>query len=132
MLEVFLTYPTPEGSQTIPIDEERTTFGRGSEADHRFDESGELDRHCGVNRHVWWIDVRHQPFSLAAKRSIGERGRLVRGPAVDIGATGKSLLDRGLVASRNGVEQGIARRRACRRERQHQKCKQSNHNRLIA
>ena len=36
MLDAALTYSTPEGPQEIAIDRERTTFGRGTEADHRF------------------------------------------------------------------------------------------------
>ena len=40
MLEVFLTYPTPEGSREIAVEGEKISFGRGSEADYRFDDNG--------------------------------------------------------------------------------------------
>lgn len=40
MLEISLTYPTPEGSRSIEIEDERTSFGRGSEAMYRFDDNG--------------------------------------------------------------------------------------------
>ena len=59
MLEVGLTYPTPEGSQEIRIDAGRTTFGRGSEADQRFADEGLSRLHATVYRdgeRVWIVD----------------------------------------------------------------------------
>ena len=43
-MEIILTYPTPEGSREIVVEGERMSFGRGSEADYRFDDDG-LSRH---------------------------------------------------------------------------------------
>ena len=40
MIEVILTYPTPEGSQEIAIENERTSFGRGSDSDLHFPDDG--------------------------------------------------------------------------------------------
>lgn len=59
MLEVILTYPTPVGSQEIPIDRERTSFGRGSDATHRFDDNSLSRLHATVYRdgdRVWIVD----------------------------------------------------------------------------
>jgi pSer/pThr/pTyr-binding forkhead associated (FHA) protein len=59
MLEISLSYPTPEGSQTIAIEDERTSFGRGSEATHRFDDDGLSRLHATVYREgdrVWVVD----------------------------------------------------------------------------
>ncbi|HMQ04793.1 MAG TPA: FHA domain-containing protein [Pyrinomonadaceae bacterium] len=59
MLTILLTYPTPEGSQEIVIDSERTTFGRGSEATHRFSDDGLSRLHATVYRdgdRVWIVD----------------------------------------------------------------------------
>ena len=59
MLEVTLTYPTPEGSREIRIDGERTTFGRGSEAVHRFADDGLSRLHATIYRdgdRVWIVD----------------------------------------------------------------------------
>ena len=59
MLEVFLTYPTPEGSQEIALEGERISFGRGSEADFRFDDDGLSRLHSSVYRdgmRVWIVD----------------------------------------------------------------------------
>jgi pSer/pThr/pTyr-binding forkhead associated (FHA) protein len=59
MLDISLTYPTPEGSQTIAIEDERTSFGRGSEATHRFDDDGLSRLHSTVYREgdrVWVVD----------------------------------------------------------------------------
>ncbi len=59
MLEVSLTYPTPDGSQEIRIDGERLSFGRGSEADQRFADDGLSRLHATVYRdgnRVWIVD----------------------------------------------------------------------------
>lgn len=59
MLEISLTYPTPDGSETIEIENERTSFGRGSEATHRFDDDGLSRLHTTIYRdgdRVWVVD----------------------------------------------------------------------------
>ena len=59
MLEVILTYPTPSGSNEIRIDRERTSFGRGSDATHRFDDNSLSRLHATVYRdgdRVWIVD----------------------------------------------------------------------------
>ena len=59
MLEVVLTYPTPEGSQEIPVGEGKLTFGRGSDADRRFPDDGLSRLHATVYREgdrVWIVD----------------------------------------------------------------------------
>jgi pSer/pThr/pTyr-binding forkhead associated (FHA) protein len=59
MLEVSLTYPTPEGSQEIRIEDGRLTFGRGSEADQRFADDGLSRLHATIYRdgdRVWVVD----------------------------------------------------------------------------
>ena len=59
MTEVFLIYPTPEGSQEIKIDSGKISFGRGSEADQRFADDGLSRLHATVYREgvkVWIVD----------------------------------------------------------------------------
>ena len=59
MLEITLTYPTPEGSQTIALDGDRLSFGRGSEADYRFADDGLSRLHAVIYRdgdRVWVVD----------------------------------------------------------------------------
>lgn len=59
MKQFTLTYPTPEGSQTISIDGERISFGRGSEADHRFADDGLSRLHAVIYRdgeRIWIVD----------------------------------------------------------------------------
>src|SRR5689334_8493364 len=59
MLDVSLTYSTPEGQQQIDIERERTSFGRGSEVDHRFADDGLSRLHASVYREgdrVWVVD----------------------------------------------------------------------------
>ena len=59
MVKVSLTFPTPEGSQEIPLDGERLSLGRGSEAGYRFSDDGLSRLHatlyCDGNR-VWIVD----------------------------------------------------------------------------
>lgn len=59
MLEITLTFPTPEGSRELPIVGDKTTFGRGSEAEHRFPDDGLSRLHATVYRdgdRVWVVD----------------------------------------------------------------------------
>lgn len=59
MLEVTLTYPTPEGSREIKIEGEKTSFGRGSEADHRFADDGLSRLNSVIYREgdrIWIVD----------------------------------------------------------------------------
>jgi pSer/pThr/pTyr-binding forkhead associated (FHA) protein len=59
MLEVLLTVGTGEDSQTIVIDEYRTTFGRGSDAVHRFEDAGLSRLNSTIYRdgdNVWIVD----------------------------------------------------------------------------
>lgn len=59
MISVKLTFPTPEGSQEINVDRERTTFGRGSEAEFRFADDGLSRIHATIYRdgsRVWIVD----------------------------------------------------------------------------
>lgn len=59
MIEVILTFPTPEGSREIAIESERTTFGRGGDSDHKFDDTGLSRLHASIYRdgdRVWIVD----------------------------------------------------------------------------
>jgi len=59
MLDVRLTYPTPEGSQEIRIDDSKCSFGRGSETDYRFPDEGLSRLHATIYREgdkVWIVD----------------------------------------------------------------------------
>lgn len=59
MLEFSLIYPTPDGSREIQISGEKLSFGRGSEADHRFADDGLSRLHATIYRdgdRVWIVD----------------------------------------------------------------------------
>ncbi len=59
MLDVVITFPASEGSREIAVDQERTTFGRGSEAEYRFSDDGLSRLHATVYREgdrVWIVD----------------------------------------------------------------------------
>ena len=59
MLEVILTYPTDEGSREIALEDGKLSFGRGSEADYRFDDDGLSRLHATIHRegeNVWIAD----------------------------------------------------------------------------
>src|SRR5215213_1761607 len=59
MTEVFISYPTPEGSREITLDVDRISFGRGSDADLRFDDDGLSRLHATIHRDgekVWILD----------------------------------------------------------------------------
>ena len=59
MLDVRLTFPTPEGSKEIRIENAKTTFGRGSEAEYRFPDDGLSRLHATLyveGDRVWIVD----------------------------------------------------------------------------
>lgn len=59
MIEVVLTYPTPEGTEEIEITGDRFTFGRGSDVDFRFADQGLSRINSTIYReggHVWIVD----------------------------------------------------------------------------
>jgi hypothetical protein len=59
MVDVVLTHSTPEGLEEIAIIGERTSFGRGSEADHRLADDGLSRLHATIYRdgdRVWIVD----------------------------------------------------------------------------
>ena len=59
MIEVVLTFPTPDGTREIKIEAERTTFGRGGDVDHRIDDQGLSRLNSTIYRdgdRVWIVD----------------------------------------------------------------------------
>lgn len=59
MLQITLTYQTPDGRREIAIDRAKISFGRGSEADERIADDGLSRLHATVYRdgdNVWVID----------------------------------------------------------------------------
>jgi hypothetical protein len=89
MLEVTLTYPTPEGSREIRIDGERTTFGRGSEAEHRFADDGLSRLHATVYRdgdRVWIVDENSSNGTFVNGQRVAPAGTpLKNGDTIRIG-----------------------------------------------
>jgi pSer/pThr/pTyr-binding forkhead associated (FHA) protein len=103
MTDVTLTYSSPDGQQEIAIDREKTTFGRGSEADHRFPDDGLSRLHATVYRdgdRVWVVDEN------------STNGTLVNG--VKVGGSGTPLKNGDIVRIGNHTNLGvkIAERRA--------------------
>ncbi|CAN5263155.1 hypothetical protein BH20ACI1_BH20ACI1_16980 [soil metagenome] len=89
MLEVFLTYPTPEGSQEIAVSDERMSFGRGSEADYRFDDDGLSRLHSTIYRdgtRVWIVDENSTNGSFVNGEKVQASGTpLHNGDSIKIG-----------------------------------------------
>lgn len=89
MLEVTLSYPTPDGSREIRIDEARTTFGRGSEAMHRFADDGLSRMHATIYREgdrVWVVDENSSNGTLVNGQRTAPAGTPLRnGDTIRIG-----------------------------------------------
>lgn len=89
MLDVSLTYPTPEGSREIRLESDKTTFGRGSEAEHRFADDGLSRLHASIYKdgdRVWIVDENSSNGTYvngAAVRSTGTP--LKEGDSIKIG-----------------------------------------------
>lgn len=59
MFDLILTYSGDDGAAEIPVEGDKCSFGRGSDADHRFEDSGLSRLHATVYREdsrVWIVD----------------------------------------------------------------------------
>jgi pSer/pThr/pTyr-binding forkhead associated (FHA) protein len=89
MREIVLIYPTPEGSQEIVISGEKLSFGRGSEADFRFEDEGLSRLHATVyhdGERIWIVDENSTNGSFVNGEKVGASGTPLRnGDAIKIG-----------------------------------------------
>jgi pSer/pThr/pTyr-binding forkhead associated (FHA) protein len=89
MLEVSLTYPTPDGSREIPIDGEKLSFGRGSDADQRFADDGLSRLHATLYREgdrIWVVDENSSNGTFVnGERVTGAGTPLRNGDSIRIG-----------------------------------------------
>ena len=96
MLEVSLTYPTPEGSREVIIENERTSFGRTDAADYRLDDSGLSRVHATVYRdgdRVWIVDENSTNGSFVNGERIRGSGTILRnGDQIKIGNHTKMIV----------------------------------------
>ncbi len=88
MLEITLTYSTSEGSKTIAIEKERTSFGRG-DADYRLDDEGLSRVHATVYRdgdNIWIVDENSTNGSFVNGEKVGGSGTILKnGDTIKIG-----------------------------------------------
>lgn len=88
MLEVSLTYPTPEGSREISVENARTTFGRG-DVDHRFDDESLSRVHASIYREgdrIWIIDENSSNGTFVNGSPVTGSGTALRnGDSIRIG-----------------------------------------------
>ena len=96
MLEVSLTYPTPEGSREIIVENERTSFGRTDAADYRLDDDGLSRVHATVYRdgdRVWIVDENSTNGSFVNGEKISGSGTILRnGDQIKIGNHTKMIV----------------------------------------
>lgn len=89
MLEVILTYKGEEGSQEIILEDGKVSFGRGSEADHRFPDNGLSRLHASVHREgdkVWVLDENSTNGSFVNGEQVSYSGTPLRnGDEIKIG-----------------------------------------------
>ena len=89
MLEIFLIYPTDEGSREIALEEGNVSFGRGSEADYRLDDDGLSRLHATVHRegdNVWILDENSTNGSFVNDEKVRPNGTILEnGNKIKIG-----------------------------------------------
>lgn len=90
MIDVVLTYPTPEGSREISLDEYgRISFGRGSDADVRVDDDGLSRLHATVHREgerIWVLDENSTNGTKVNGDFVAPSGQpLYNGDSIQIG-----------------------------------------------
>jgi hypothetical protein len=89
MLDVRLTYPTPEGSKEILLHNSKTTFGRGSDAEFRFEDDGLSRLHASIyvdGDRVWIVDENSSNGTFVNGLRVAPAGTPLRtGDAIKIG-----------------------------------------------
>jgi hypothetical protein len=89
MLKIVLKHSTDEGSQEIALTGEKLSFGRGSEADYRFEDDGLSRLHATVYRdgdRVWVVDENSTNGSFVNGEKVSGSGTpLQNGDVVKIG-----------------------------------------------
>lgn len=89
MHDVTLTISSPNGSQEINIDRARTTFGRGSEADHIIEDSSLSRLHASVYREgdrIWIVDENSANGTFVNSSPVSGSGTPLRdGDSIKIG-----------------------------------------------
>ena len=89
MLEVVLTYPTEYGSEEIFIDSDKTSFGRGEDAEYRFEDDGLSRLHASVFREgddIWIADEYSSNGTFVNGEKVTASGTaLVNGDLIRIG-----------------------------------------------
>jgi hypothetical protein len=89
MLKITLTFPTPDGSRELPINGDKTTFGRGSEAEHRFPDDGLSRLHATVYRdgdRVWVVDENSSNGTFVNGEKVNPAGTPLKdGDSIKIG-----------------------------------------------
>lgn len=89
MIEVFLIYPTPEGSQEILMERGQLSLGRGSDADLRFDDGGLSRLNSTIFRegtNVWILDENSTNGTLVNGTPVPASGTVLKnGDSVKIG-----------------------------------------------
>lgn len=89
MKEIFFIYPTSEGSREISLEGEKISFGRGSEADFRFEDDGLSRLHSTVYReddYVWIVDENSTNGTFVNGEKVSSGGTpLNNGDSVKIG-----------------------------------------------
>ena len=93
MLDVFLTYSSPDGSAggsvEIPIDRDRVSFGRGTDASHRFDDNSLSRLHATIYRdgdRVWIVDENSSNGTFVNGQPVASAGTpLSNGDSIKLG-----------------------------------------------
>ncbi len=89
MMDVILIHPTPEGSEEIALESDSLSFGRGSEADYRFDDDGLSRLHTTIYRdgdNLWVVDENSTNGTFVNGDRVEGRGTpLENGDTIRIG-----------------------------------------------
>lgn len=89
MLDISLTFPTPDGSQEIVIDRDRITLGRGTDADQRFADNSLSRVHASIYREgdrVWIVDEHSSNGTFVNGEAVNPSGTpLKNGDSIRLG-----------------------------------------------
>lgn len=89
MSEIILTYPTDDGTEEILLKGDSVSFGRGSEAEYRFEDDGLSRLHATIYREgedIWIVDENSSNGTFVNGEKVSSSGTPLKdGDAVKIG-----------------------------------------------
>lgn len=112
MSDIVLSFSTPEGFRELPLNEGRISFGRGSDADIRFDDDSLSRLHATIyceGGRIWIVDENSSNGSFVNGSPVGPSGKaLIAGDEILLGNNSRIVVKERAAAPAPQVNAAVA------------------------